>query len=59
MPSYDYKCKSCSHVREIKHTMNETPVIYCDNCGKEMEKIITSAPQITWRGEWFANKGKY
>ena len=58
MPSYDYKCNPCSIVREVKHGVNETPIVYCDNCGKPMEKMI-SAPQVTYKGDWFQPNGKY
>ena len=58
-PTYDYKCASCHHIREVKHGINETPIVDCDNCGKAMEKIITKAPQVNYKGDWYKTKQQY
>lgn len=38
MPTYDYKCGSCSKVMEVIHRMSETPEVECPDCKSTMEK---------------------
>jgi len=49
MPTYDYKCLKCGHVREIRHSLLEGAKklhLKCENCGgRKLEKVI-SAPLI-------------
>jgi len=32
MPTYDYKCPACGHVKEVIHSIKESPRIVCDLC---------------------------
>ena len=38
MAAYDYFCSSCGHVHEEIHSMNESPVFYCPECNKKLER---------------------
>lgn len=47
MPTYEYLCKSCGKMKEVVHSIKETPVIYCDDClmggiSLKMERIISN-----------------
>lgn len=42
MPTYEYGCKSCGFVTEIRHGMKEEPVVVCDQCeSKQTERLIS------------------
>lgn len=41
MPTYDYKCSSCSKVMEVVHRMSEVPEIGCPDCFGMMERQFT------------------
>lgn len=46
MPRYDYRCKHCEHVFEVRHGMNESPSP-CPNCGEnDLQRLITTVPAI-------------
>jgi putative FmdB family regulatory protein len=55
VPVYDYKCEN-SHVKEIKHEMDDAPRIYC-HCGKPMKKQF-GKPMISFNGEGFYSTDK-
>lgn len=59
MPTYDYYCSNCKCVREVKHSIVDKPLVLCDNCGTQMQKIITTAVSVQYKGDWFKTKGKY
>lgn len=60
MPIYEYQCNNCKARKEIKHSVQETPHIMCDNCGdKDMKRIITAPPAVTYKGDWFKTKKQY
>lgn len=39
MATYDYKCSKCDVVKEIVHSMSESPNVVCD-CGTVMERQV-------------------
>lgn len=43
MPTYDYRCNSCGSVKEVTHSIKETPDILCSDCGssEKMERLIS------------------
>jgi putative FmdB family regulatory protein len=49
MATYDYRCEKCDITKQVAYPINEDPVIICDDCTLEMNKVF-SAPQITFRG---------
>lgn len=39
MPLFDFKCKSCKHVKEYL-VKNSDPAPFCDQCGHPTERLI-------------------
>lgn len=39
-PAYDYKCDSCGKVKEVFHSISESPRVGCA-CGKAMRKAVS------------------
>lgn len=56
MPTYDYKCEA-GHLKEIKHSMTESPRLYC-HCGKPLRKTM-STPVINFKGEGFYRNDRH
>jgi len=40
MPTYDYFCKVCEKDKEVTHRMDEKPIITCNTCGRQINKVI-------------------
>lgn len=55
MPFYDYACRSCGHMVEVMHGVNETGPVRCERCGGEMRKLLSS-PAIHFKGSGWAKK---
>ena len=53
MPNYDYKCKECSNVFEIFHSMSEDPKIECPDCSGLAFRTISKSVGISFRGSGF------
>lgn len=70
MPSYDYKCKTCGHIFEARHGMNDSPPTcpaVVDHgpwgedrvqsaCGGEVQRLY-SAPPAHFHGSGWAKDG--
>ena len=43
MARYDYRCvqPECAVVREVTHGMSEAPIIACEDCGSDTERLIS------------------
>lgn len=52
MPLYDYKCKKCGHVFEIKQSIKEDPLKFCPECKGLIVRLI-SAAGIIFKGSGF------
>ncbi len=52
MPLYDYQCKQCKAVREIRHGFRETTSEVCAACGGELQRVFNPAP-IVFKGSGF------
>ena len=50
MPTYEYKCTSCSHTFERVQRMTDKPVRRCPECGRRVEKVFHPVP-IVFNGE--------
>ena len=46
MPAYDYKCRTCGEVTEIRHGFDERPEGGCPHCNGELARQFTAAPII-------------
>ena len=55
MPRYDYECRSCGHVVEVLHGVNDGGPTACEICGSPMRKLM-STPSIVFKGSGWAKK---
>ena len=47
MPTYEYKCKNCSHLFEQFQSMKDAPLRKCPECGKNaLERLIGTGAAI-------------
>jgi len=57
VPTYDYECKKCKKVREVMHSMKDSPAIVCEECGGKMERQIGAPTIVVKNSETAANAG--
>ena len=50
MPTYEYKCKKCGYIFEVKHSMNEDPLLFCPECKSQAQKVITAGSGFIIKG---------
>lgn len=53
MPTYDYKCNSCSHTFEIFQSIKDDPLKECPNCRGELKRLIGIGVQPIFKGSGF------
>lgn len=54
MPTYEYKCKNCSHLFEQFQSMKDAPLRKCPECGKNtLERLIGTGAAILFKGSGF------
>lgn len=54
MPTYDYKCKKCSHVWDEFQSIKAPPTKKCPACGKaSAERQISAGAGILFKGTGF------
>jgi putative FmdB family regulatory protein len=41
VPTYEYKCEQCGYVFEVRHSMNEDPLLLCPECKSKAQRMIT------------------
>lgn len=52
MPTYEYKCKKCSHHFEVRQKISEQPLTQCPACGGTIDKVFYPAG-IIFKGSGF------
>lgn len=53
MPLYEYRCQSCGKTFEIIQKFSDAPLLIHEDCGGELEKLITAAA-IKFKGTgWY------
>ena len=54
MPIYEYECKKCSHVFEVRQSFSDGPVTRCqaDGCRGTVKKLF-SPPAVIFKGSGF------
>jgi putative FmdB family regulatory protein len=53
MPLYEYKCKSCGTLFEVRQKFVDEPLKTHDVCGGEVERLI-SVPSLNFKGTgWY------
>jgi len=53
MPTYDYKCLSCSHKFEVFQTMNSKLLGKCPKCGGKVKRLIGAGSGPIFKGSGF------
>ena len=54
MSTYDYKCSSCNHQQEERHSIYEDPEIKCSNCSNgPMRKMPSAGLGVQFKGTGF------
>ena len=54
MPTYDYRCDSCSYEFEEFQYINDDPLVKCPHCGKKkLRRLIGGGAAIVFRGNGF------
>jgi putative FmdB family regulatory protein len=52
MPTYEYRCKDCSHELEAQQSFSDDPLTTCPSCGGALRKKFSS-PGISFKGSGF------
>jgi len=52
LPLYDYKCRACSNVTEVRHGFREAYDGTCPDCGGELARVFNPAG-IVFKGSGF------
>ncbi len=52
MPLYDYRCRACSQVTEVRHAFREAHQVACPSCGGELARVFSPAG-IVFKGSGF------
>jgi putative FmdB family regulatory protein len=53
VPIYEYQCESCADRFEVKQSMKDDPLTACPQCGKRVQRLISS-PAIMFKGSgWY------
>jgi len=42
MPTYEYRCRSCSNIQEEVHSIKIDPEIKCEKCSDSTERLISN-----------------
>ena len=53
MPTYDYKCQSCSHAFEKFQSIIAPPLKKCPKCGRRVKRLIGRGGGIIFKGSGF------
>lgn len=50
MLNYEYICKKCGYSVEIKHSMNDNPIVKCPQCDNTTKRLITGGVGFIMKG---------
>ena len=53
MPTYEYRCKSCSHELEVQQSFTDDPLTDCPSCGASTLKKVFGNIAVTFKGSGF------
>jgi putative FmdB family regulatory protein len=54
MPTYDYRCNSCSHTFEEFQLFSEAPLKKCPECGKnKLQRLFGTGAAVLFKGSGF------
>ena len=53
MPTYEYECRRCPRVFEVKQRITEPALETCDRCGGPIRRLLSATPFILKGGGWY------
>lgn len=53
MPTYEYECRSCSHVFEKYQSITARPLRRCPECGGPVRRLIGAGAAVIFKGSGF------
>lgn len=53
MPTYEYKCLSCSYKFEVFQSMTSQPIEICPKCGGKVKRLIGTGAGPIFKGNGF------
>ena len=59
MPTYDYECKSCKAVYELRQGFDAATTHKCEECGTGTAKRVLRVPSVVFKGSgWYATDSR-
>jgi len=59
VPTYEYQCKSCKAVYELRQGFDAETTHKCEECGKGIAKRVLHAPPVVFKGGgWYATDSR-
>jgi putative FmdB family regulatory protein len=52
LPIYEYQCRKCGAVTDVRHGFDETVSQPCPKCGGELARVFSAAP-VVFKGSGF------
>lgn len=53
MPTYEYECRACAHRFEASQSITASPLKRCPQCGKKVDRLISSGAGFLFKGSGF------
>jgi putative FmdB family regulatory protein len=53
VPTYEYRCKQCSHQFEQLQSIKDEPLKTCPRCGGPVERLIGAGAGLIFKGSGF------
>jgi putative FmdB family regulatory protein len=53
VPTYEYECRKCRRVFEVRQRISEAALATHDGCGGEVQRLISPAPFILKGEGWY------
>ena len=54
MPTYEYQCKACKAVYELRQGFDAATTHKCEECGKGTAKRVLRVPSVVFKGSgWY------
>ena len=51
--TYDYECRRCSRVFEVRQRISEPALSTCERCGGPVQRLLAATPFILKGGGWY------
>ncbi len=58
MPTYAYRCASCSHEFEVFQKFSESPLTECPECGQEIRRVFQPVGIVFKGSGWYINDSR-